>query len=143
MGYFKRTCGTDPAGVSPLRGRRKSPAFFQQRGRFSAGGFHWMNDRPEITSRLLPPTQRVGKGGTPFFSDDSFDLIEWVRHKKSEIFLWEKNGVIFFAEGPPIVGSSGFIFFYEEDKNFSVGLFNLLNNPYRKIELPAFGGLRN
>jgi hypothetical protein len=34
-------------------------------------------------------------------------------------------------------GSSGFIFFYEEDKNFSVGLFNLLNNPYRKIELPS------
>jgi hypothetical protein len=24
-----------------------------------------------------------------------------------------------------------------EDKNFSVGLFNLLNNPYRKIELPS------
>jgi hypothetical protein len=29
-----------------------------------------------------------------------------------------------------------------EDKNFSVGLFNLLNNPYRKIELPSVGGLR-
>jgi hypothetical protein len=29
-------------------------------------------------------------------------------------------------------GSSGFIFFYEEDKNFSVGLFNLLNNPTEK-----------
>jgi hypothetical protein len=24
-------------------------------------------------------------------------------------------------------------------KNFSVGLFNLLNNPYRKIELPMLG----
>jgi len=24
-------------------------------------------------------------------------------------------------------------------KNFSVGLFNLLNNPYRKIELPILG----
>jgi len=24
-------------------------------------------------------------------------------------------------------------------KNFSVGLFNLLNNPYRKIELPIIG----
>jgi hypothetical protein len=35
--------------------------------------------------------------------------------------------------------ASGFIFFYEEDKNFSVGLFNLLNNPYRKIELPMLG----
>jgi len=35
--------------------------------------------------------------------------------------------------------ASGFIFFYEEDKNFSVGLFNLLNNPYRKIELPIIG----
>jgi hypothetical protein len=35
--------------------------------------------------------------------------------------------------------ASGFIFFYEEDKNFSVGLFNLLNNPYRKIELPILG----
>jgi hypothetical protein len=37
------------------------------------------------------------------------------------------------------LAASGFIFFYEEDKNFSVGLFNLLNNPYRKIELPIIG----
>jgi hypothetical protein len=35
----------------------------------------------------------------------------------------------------PIVGSSGFIFFVEEDKNFSVGIIE--NNSYRKIELPA------
>jgi hypothetical protein len=27
-----------------------------------------------------------------------------------------------------------------EDKNFSVGLFNLLNNPHRKIELPLLEG---
>jgi hypothetical protein len=40
------------------------------------------------------------------------------------------------------VEASGFIFFYEEDKNFSVGLFNLLNNPYRKIELPLLGRFR-
>jgi hypothetical protein len=39
-------------------------------------------------------------------------------------------------------GRSGFIFFYEEDKNFSVGLFNLLNNPYIKIDLPLLGRLR-
>jgi hypothetical protein len=39
--------------------------------------------------------------------------------------------------------ASGFIFLQIsdllEDKNFSVGLFNLLNNPYRKIELPILG----
>jgi hypothetical protein len=45
-------------------------------------------------------------------------------------------GVI-FLDILQVGGSSGFIFFYEEDKKFSVGLFNLLNNPYRKIELPS------
>jgi hypothetical protein len=43
----------------------------------------------------------------------------------------------FFDNNFPIVGSSGFIFFVEEDKNFSVGIIE--NNSYRKIELPAIG----
>src|SRR5438309_5816135 len=53
--------------------------------------------------------------------------------------LTKIGGLLLLSKVFQELEASGFIFFYEEDKNFSVGLFNLLNNPYRKIELPMLG----